>query len=124
MSNIKVQLWGRTFDLLVEKARCKSAELVHTQEEAYQCILNRWDAVESSLDDLKRYCLKKNGEDIGASIDNIFKYVIPKALYIPRCKSGRTCAILCNYKFDPEHGLALVFKNEKLADIGPEDVIS
>ena len=32
-------------------------------------------------------------------------------------------AIMCNYKFDMENGIAVVFENEKFSDIGKQDII-
>ena len=30
-------------------------------------------------------------------------------------------ALMCNYRYDPEHGLAAVFENERLKKIIPQD---
>ena len=35
-------------------------------------------------------------------------------IYIPKEEKQRVCALLCDFKFDIEHGLALVFENEKI----------
>ena len=76
------------------------------------------------MDQVKQYCLKSNKADIGSdNIENIFKYVAPKYLYVARNKDSRIVAIMCNYKFDPENGIAVVFENEKLNKIGMQDII-
>lgn len=30
---------------------------------------------------------------------------------------------MCRYKFDAEHGIAVVFKEGKLEEVGPQDII-
>ena len=48
---------------------------------------------------------------------------IPKSVLIPREKEKRVVALMCNYKFDMEHGLAIVFENEQFKTVGPQDII-
>ena len=56
------------------------------------------------------------------TVDNIFKYVMPKNIYVPRNLKKRVVAIMCNYKFDTEHGIAVVFENEQFKEIGAQDI--
>ena len=37
--------------------------------------------------------------------------------------NSRVVAIMCNYKFDMEHGIAIVFKNEMFSKIVSQDII-
>lgn len=55
-------------------------------------------------------------------IDNIFKYIMPKSIFVPRTEQ-KEVAIICNYKYDMEHGIAIVFENERLKEIGMQDII-
>ena len=48
---------------------------------------------------------------------------MPRYLFLPKVQKRRTVALMCDYRFDPEHGLALVFENEKLKEIGSQDLI-
>ncbi len=52
----------------------------------------------------------------------IIVLVMPKAIYIPHIQKP-TVAIPCNYKFDPEHGLAIIFENGKFEKVDLEDAI-
>lgn len=56
-------------------------------------------------------------------IENIFKYVIPKTIFLPRTVKVRTVALLCDFKFDIEHGLAVVFENEKFKEVVSQDEV-
>ena len=81
-------------------------------------------AIEDSLEAVKQYCLSCNATEIGTkTIENIFKYVAPKYLYIPRNADKHVVAIMCNYKFDPENGIAVVFENEQFKEIVRQDII-
>ena len=56
------------------------------------------------------------------TIENIFKYVMPKSIFVPR-EEKRIVAVLFDFRFDMEHGMAIVFENEKFSTIGSEDII-
>ena len=48
---------------------------------------------------------------------------MPKYLYIVRSEAKRVVSIMCNYRFDPENGIAVVFEDEKFSKIGKQDII-
>ena len=76
--------------------------------------------MDKSAAKLKKYCAK---DDDGGDMENLFRYVMPRYLFLPKVQKRRTVALMCDYRFDPEHGLALVFENEKLKEIGSQDLI-
>lgn len=119
----KINVWGRNFDLDVIFEVYKGEEVFDIQQEALDAFISAADNLLGSCEELKKYCIEKDADLIGDSISNIFKYVIPKSLYIKRNTKKRTVALLCNYRFDEEHGLALIFENEKLTHIGTQDDI-
>ena len=47
---------------------------------------------------------------------------MPESLFVPRTEK-KTIAIMCNYKFDKEHGIAVVFEEGRLKEIGSQDII-
>lgn len=49
--------------------------------------------------------------------------VMPESIFVPHSKKHRTVAIMCNYKFDMEHGLAVVFENGLFKKVGPQDIV-
>ncbi len=133
MTNMKLNIWGREFDLPVEFDLYEGEVVSNVQKEALfgfeaknirdgKVVKN--SLLEGSLDKLKAFCLDRNKEEIqGNSIDNIFKYVIPQNIYVLRTEEYRVVALMCAYKFDLEHGLAIVFENECLKDIGTQDLV-
>lgn len=124
MNKLNLTLWGREFNLDITYD-CYSGEIIlETQKSAVKALANMADELESSLDDIKAYCLSKNKEEIGGDvIENIFKYVIPKYVFVPRDENKQIISIMCNYKYDPESGIAIVFENKKLKEIGKQEII-
>lgn len=122
MSKKKMSIWDRNFNLNVVCEKYSGQSVLETQVNAVE------DFESSVIDGVKgkveKYILKKNGKELGKdSIDNIFKYVMPKSIYVPQVKGGKVLAVMCHYKFDPEHGMAIVFENNKLKEIGEEDIV-
>lgn len=124
MSKEKITIWGRDFDMEVKYDCYTGEEVLQIQRDAMEAFLKSGATIDAALDQVKYYCLKNNKADIGSdSIENIFKYVAPKYLYVARNKEKHVVAIMCNYKLDPENGIAVVFENEKFSKIGMQDII-
>ena len=124
MNKEKITIWGRDFDMEVKYDCYSGEEVLQIQKDALETFLKAGANIDASLDQVKQYCLKMNKADIGSdSIENIFKYVAPKYLYVERNKEKHVVAIMCNYKFDLENGIAIVFENEKFSKIGVQDII-
>ena len=123
MNKINTEIWGREFELPVIVKQFKGKEITDTQKEAVESFENNLNILNSVKDEVEKYItnngLKENGID---KVDNIFKYVIPKSISVPK-SNKRVVAVMCNYKFDMEHGLAIIFEDEKLKEIGPQDLI-
>lgn len=124
MNKEKFVIWGRSFELEIKYDCYTGEEVLDIQRDALAAFLKSGKSIEDSLEMVKRYCLEQNRDDIGDSdIENIFKYVIPKYLYVVRNKKKHIVAIMCNYKFDMENGIAVVFENEKFSELGKQDII-
>ena len=102
----------------------KNEAVLPIQEEALNKLLAS-DAIDNSKSSVEKYCLSNNGQEIGEDkISNIFKYVMPYSLYIRRTTSAdRIVGLVCKYRFNPEDGLVILFKNEELIDIGTTDIL-
>ena len=99
----------------------KNEELDNPESELYNKDYARIVLSDSSR--IKEYCMKTSGEFIDEDITNVFKYVMPTSLFVIRENKKRLVALLCDYRFDEEHGVALLFENEKLLEIGDQDII-
>ena len=121
-NKVNLTIWGREFELNIVFQNYPREEVTPNQEKVVLSLETLDFGL--SLNPLEEYILKYNSEDIDASeITNIFKYVMPKSILIPRENEKRVVALMCNYKFDMEHGLVIVFENEKYKTVGPQDII-
>ena len=119
----KLLIWNREFDLRVV-FDSYDEEVLPIQEQALEAFLKSENTIQESKQQLEKYILNDEYAQIeGNSIDNIFKYVIPTDIYIPRTPETRTVALLCDYRFDEEHGIAIVFENEQFKEIGEQDIV-
>ncbi|WP_419058435.1 DUF6985 domain-containing protein [Enorma massiliensis] len=124
MPSLTINLWGRQFNLEIIYDLLDNEEISANQTKALEALTSSWGVVENALEDVKQHCLNDNQNGINdKQLANIFKYVVPQALYICRSEITRVVGLLCAYRFDPEHNLALIFENERLREIGPEDIL-
>ena len=123
MNKAKVDLWGRAFELFISYSCYPGEEVTDTQKKAVDVFCNNTTNVDAMLEILKDYVEKTSDATIKSKeIDNIFKYVMPKSLFVPR-SDNKIVAIICNYKFDTENGIAVVFEEGKFKEIGTHDII-
>lgn len=124
MSKEKMSIWGREFEMEVMYDCYVGEEVLDSQKEALAHFLKAKDGIEASLEEVKKYCLEQNGAEIGdGTITNIFKFVAPKYLYVARTVGKHIVAVMCNYKFDQENGIAVVFEDGKMNRIGRQDIV-
>lgn len=124
MNKVKLLIWGREFEMEIKYDCYTGEEVLENQKEAINAFVKSEEGIAESLEKVKNYCLAQNKEDIGESeISNIFKYVMPKYLYVIRNMDKHIVSVMCNYKFDQENGIAVVFENEKFYKIGKQDII-
>lgn len=120
MSNetLKTELWGKMVELEVVFETHPKAGITENQKKAYQVIKEHWNVVDESLDAVKAFCLERSPEDAEAiETESVFSYVTPQQLYIERHVKPRIVGLLCEYRFDTEMGIAVVFEDEHLKDV-------
>ncbi len=122
----KIRIWGREFDL-DPIYDCYPGETVMPEQlNAAEAFFREGERIlDEALPRVKDYCLARNGREIGEeAIGNIFRYVMPTSVFVKRTgPETRLVALLCEYRFDPEHGLAVVFSDNSFDEIGPQDII-
>ena len=128
MSGIVMSTWGKEITLEVRFDLLDDERISSMQAYALGTIFVSWAVMNGALDALKSYCLENDGDMLAsecgtARIDDIFDVVEPYSLFVVRNDSKRSVALMCHYRLDPEHGLALLFENERLTKIGPEDIV-
>jgi len=125
MNKQKINVWGRDFELEVVFDCYEGEEVLPLQKDTLQRFLTSPDIIQNTKSEVEKYCIERNADDIETqTIENIFKYVIPKSIYIQRTKdNSRVVGIMCAYKFNIDDGIAVVFKNEKFDRVGSQNII-
>ena len=121
MNKRNVMIWGRNFDLPINYKILNDGSMTKMQTKAIETLLSNEDIFDEIKKSVDEYVV--NNSDGLDSVDNIFKYVIPKCFYIPGDESGSIVGLMCNFKFDMEHGLAIMFENGKMKKIGSQDIM-
>lgn len=122
MSKSILKIWERDFELNVVYECYPGEEVLDSQRRAFEQICTT-NIIDTALDYVKAYVENTAASPIELPIDNIFKYVMPKSIFVPHNKKSSVIAIMCNYKFDAEHGIAVVFENGKYKEVGSQDII-
>lgn len=124
MNKTKITIWGRDFELDVYM-ECYPGEIVlDSQKSALEALLNATDAIENAKTQVEEYVMTNNKESFpDGKLDNIFRYVMPVKVFVPHDKEHGLAAILCNYRFDMEHGLAVLFENGTYKSVGSQDTV-
>ena len=117
----EIIIWGRVFDLKVIFDIYEGESILDNQIEALDAFIKASDMLLCSYEELEEYCIKRDYDGIDVPIKNIFRYVMPEAIYVERNEKKHVISLLCNYRFDEEHGIALTYENEKLVHIGTQD---
>lgn len=125
MSNLRIDVWGRIFDLEIIYDCFHDEKITVEQEKTLDEFLkSSKEILECAYIMIEKYCTTNFKNIVGDRIENIFKYVKPQSIYVKREKtSDRTIALLCKFKLDLEHGIAIVIKNEKVLEVGLQDII-
>ena len=124
-SKQKVKIWGREFEIDVIFRCYKGQEIDDIQLAAYQDFIDHWDEyMEAAYKAFEEYCAEEYSEEIGEKFDNIFRYLIPRLLYIQKAwDDSRMVGFECYFKLDLENNLAAKFVNGQIVEIGGEQII-
>jgi hypothetical protein len=124
MSKSKITIWGRDLELDIIFDCYEGEDVLDTQRDALSKFLDAQEAVTTSENAVKQYCVKRSEGKIVGETTDIFKCLRPESLYVQRRNDEkRVVGILCEFAFDPELGAAIVFENEKYKEVGPQNII-
>lgn len=123
IDKLSLSIWGRVFELPVNY-NCYEGETV--TEEQIQLInkfIEHSEWIKKSKDIVEDYCKQQVLDDKeNQKKDNIFSYIKPMSVFVKHVKKPRI-ALICKYRYDEEHGLAIVFDKEGNITVGSEDII-
>ncbi|MBQ6980315.1 MAG: hypothetical protein IJQ07_06690 [Clostridia bacterium] len=125
MNNLEIEIFGRKFNLDIIYDCFDNEKITEIQRDTFLNFISQKNILlEKAQQKLKEYLSINYKAQIGNDVDNIFRYIKPQYVYIKRSVTQeRVIALLCSFKFDLEHGLAIIIKNEKEFLIGAQDII-
>ncbi len=118
--NKEVIIWDRKINIRIDYDLYDNETATDEQKQRLEEFINNTHLL-SDKTHIYDYCIKNNSKEIGNHINNIFKYVAPISILIPRSEQNKRIILLCNYKFDIEHGIAIVFENNTFSKIVKQD---
>lgn len=120
----KIIIWGREFSLPIVYDTLKDGKILEEQLEAINTFLENSEWIENAKSVVVDYCREDfMDDDNNDKKDNIFSYIKPERIYVKHERDCPRVAIMCKYRYDPEHGLAVVFSSTGEVTVGIQDII-
>ena len=124
IDEIKTVIGGRLFTLPVEYDCYECEEVTKAQIQALKRFKSHTEWIEQSKSIVEDYCREQvMSDDENHKKDNIFSYIKTACLFVKRDKENPRIAMMCKYRYDLEHGLAVVFSSDGEVTVGMQDII-
>lgn len=121
---LKLTIWDREFTLPIEYDCYKGEKITKAQKSAVKTFAGHKDWIDESKPSVEEFCREQVMEDEeNQKKDNIFSYIKPEYLFIKRDAENPRVAMMCKYRYDPEHGLAIVYSADGEVTVGIQDII-
>lgn len=123
IDKLSVSIWGRDFELPVNYNCYEGETVTEEQIQLFNKFIEHPEWIKKSKDIVEDYCKEQVLDDEeNQKKDNIFSYIKPTSVFVKHVKKPRI-ALICKYRYDEEHGLAIVFDKEGNITVGSEDII-
>lgn len=124
IKTLAATIWGRQFSLPVEYDCYGNEEITEQQIEAMDTFAKQIDCIEKAKKPIEDYCKDDlMNDDENQKKENIFSYIKPECVFVKRDREHPRVALMCKYRYDPEHGLAIVFSHDGKIAVGEEGII-
>jgi hypothetical protein len=121
---LELKIWGRKFSLPVEYDCYEGEKVTKAQIQALKQFKSHTEWIEKSKSPVEKYCKEQVMSDAeNTKKDNVFSYIKPEYIFVKREKENPRIALMCKYRYDLEHGLAVVFSSDGEATVGMQDMI-
>ena len=122
--SLQINIWGRMFTLPVIYDCYEGESVTSVQIDALEGFFSHLDWIEKSKNQVEEYCKERVADDDeNQKKDNIFSYIKPETVFVKREEHYPRVALMCRYRYDAEHGLAVVFSQDGRIDVGTQDII-
>ncbi len=124
IKTLTLTIWDREFDLPIEYNCHKGMRPTKVQLDALRSFVSHTEWIEKSKAEVEAFCKEKVLEDEdNQKKDNIFSYIKPDYLLVKRDAEKPRIALMCKYRYEPEHGLAIVYSADGEIIVDIQDVI-
>lgn len=124
IKNISIKIWDRDFSLNVDYNCYPGEKVTAKQEEMVYMLMKHHEWFDKAKKKVVDYCKDKVNEDeSNQKKGNVFSYLKPEYIFVKHDDSNSTIAIMFKYRYEPEHGLAVVFDENGNIKIGIQDII-
>ena len=112
---VNVNIWGKNFNLNVDFSFEGKKKTLPIQKRALNMFLNAKDEMSNALEHVKEFILADEKANVSEKeVENVFKFIVPVKLNVPK---SNVVGVQCNYKFDKDHDINIIFKKGKFAKI-------
>ena len=123
INELNISIWDRTFLLPIEYDYYDDEVVTDAQKSAVKTLTMHPEWIVSAKSQVEHFCREEVIADSeNNKKDNIFSYIKPEYLFVKREDHPRV-AIMCKYRYDIEHGLAVVFATDGSVTVGYQDFI-
>ena len=123
-NTLNINIWDREFSLPVEFEVYEGEDVSDAQLCALKAFAGHNDWMKKARTEVEKFCKEQVMEDEeNNKKDNIFSYIKPEAILIKRDKKDPRVALMCKCRYEPEHGLAVVFTHNGEITVGIQDII-
>lgn len=124
IESLEIIIWGRNFTLPIEYDCYEGETVTEEQVKALQHFISHSEWIANSKSYVEDFCKDQVMEDDeNSKKDNIFSYIKPECIFVKRDKGHPRVALMCKYRYDLEHGLAVVFSSGGNVTVGIQDII-
>lgn len=122
---IDLVIWGKMISLPVEYSdSVKMGTAEKTAISIKEFSFNSADITNKSITAVKSY-VNKSAEAIGETVTgNLFDYITPHMMLVGIDEGSTNIALLCGFKYDPEHDIAIIFREQLFVEVGSQDLVS
>lgn len=118
---INMKIWDKEYELKVVFDVFEGEEVLESQNDALTQFVENSESLLSDPNEVKQYCATLNSEI--PETQSVHDYVRPEMLYVVRDSEKRTVVLCCDYEFDVEHGIAIVFEDERFVKVTDQSEI-
>lgn len=123
IKSVDLNIWGRDFSLPVQYDCYAGEEVTQNQIASLNEFISNLNLLVDAKKKVEIYCKEQvEADDKNEKKNNIFSYIKPDYLFVKRSDKSEI-ALICNYRYDPEHGIAIVFKENKKILVGGQDIV-